>query len=76
MTRWSGRVDVVDPAPGAPIRRVDLERPDGALFYTSALRDGRVCATACDEVSVVCASLLDGDGDGNGDRDAAPPPER
>ena len=76
VTRWSGRVDVVDPAPGAPIRRVDLERPDGALFYTSALRDGRVCATACDEVSVVCASLLDGDGDGNGDRDAAPPPER
>jgi len=58
VTRWSGRTHVVDPtAPDAlAVRSLDLPRsaPD-SLYYTGVLRGGRVCATECGSIRVVCA---------------------
>ncbi len=54
VTRWSGWVHLVDAA-GA-VQSLQLPAPDPpGLFYTAVLRDGRVCATYCGDVSVVCA---------------------
>lgn len=56
ITLWSGRVFVVDEE--LRVRSVVLPRtPQGSLFYTAALRDGRVCATRCAEIAVVCTDL-------------------
>ncbi|MEM7409892.1 MAG: hypothetical protein AAF430_06640 [Myxococcota bacterium] len=54
ITRWSGRVHVLDRA--ARAKTVDLPRldPDG-LYYTAVLWGDRVCATYCADVTVVCA---------------------
>lgn len=59
VTRWSGWVHVVDPrVPGGPVRSVELPRAGGAgLYYTAVVRGDRVCATYCEDVSVVCATL-------------------
>jgi hypothetical protein len=53
VTRWSGRVHVVD-ADGTA-RSVQLPRldPEG-LYYTAVLHGGRLCATHCADVTVVC----------------------
>lgn len=58
VTRWSGRVHVVDRA--GRVRHASLPPDgDGALYYTGVrVRDG-VCATRCGEVEVVCAALAD-----------------
>lgn len=53
VTRWSGRVHVVDPA--GDVRTLDLPRldPEG-LYYTGVLRGDRLCVTHCADVTVVC----------------------
>jgi hypothetical protein len=59
VTRWSGRIHVVDPwADDAhAVRTLDLPRSSrDALFYTGILRGGRVCATECGSIRVVCGS--------------------
>lgn len=57
VTRWSGRMHVVDPAApdGQAVRSLDLPRaaPE-SLYYTGVLHDGRVCATECGGIRVVC----------------------
>jgi hypothetical protein len=56
VTRWSGRVHLVD----ADGRSSELELPRGSaedLYYSGFLAGGRVCATRCGEVEVVCQPL-------------------
>jgi len=53
VTRWSGAIHVVTPA-GDP-RAIAFPRlSEGGLYYTAVARGGRVCATHCADVSVVC----------------------
>ncbi len=53
VTRWSGRIHLVRSDGRA--RRLALPRPDeGGLYYTAVATDGRICATHCGEVTVVC----------------------
>lgn len=54
VTRWSGWVHVVDPSGAARALRLPRLDPEG-LYYTAVLADGRICATHCAEVTVVCA---------------------
>jgi hypothetical protein len=54
-TRWSGRVHRIDRDGHA--RNLSLPRPDeDGLYYTAVLTDGRLCATYCADVDVVCAA--------------------
>lgn len=53
VTRWSGTVHRVHPE--GRVRTLRLPRLDGGIYYTAVLHDGRVCATWCGNVSVVCA---------------------
>jgi hypothetical protein len=56
VTRWSGRVHVVDR--DGSVRSVDLPRLEpGGLYYTGVLADGRICATHCGELTVVCEDM-------------------
>ena len=56
VTTWSGAIFVVDRE--RRVTRVDLPRPTpSGLFYSAALREGRVCATFCGGVQVVCGDL-------------------
>jgi hypothetical protein len=52
VTRWSGAVHLV--APDGEVRTVVLPRNPGDLYYTAVLREGRVCATRCGDLAVVC----------------------
>jgi hypothetical protein len=54
VTRWSGWVHRVDARGGVHSVRLPAPSPPG-LFYTAVLHDGRVCATYCGDVSIVCA---------------------
>lgn len=57
VMRWSGRfysVDLADPA-NPVVRSGTLRREGAGLFYSGVEDDGRVCATLCAGVSVVCA---------------------
>jgi streptogramin lyase len=58
VTRWSGRVHVVDSR--GRVRSVQLPRldPDG-LYYTAVLHGHRLCATYCADVTVVCVNAPD-----------------
>lgn len=53
VTRWSGRVHVLQP--DGSLRAADLPRldPEG-LYYTAVVRGDRLCATHCADVTVVC----------------------
>jgi len=52
-TRWSGWLHVVGPGDGVETLR--LPRPDGeGLYYGTALRGERLCATYCSDLTVVC----------------------
>jgi hypothetical protein len=58
LTRWSGHVHVLEPADGSEdlsLRslRLPATEPNG-LYYAAYLTNGRVCATWCAGVSVVC----------------------
>ena len=56
VTRWSGRVEVLEP--DGRLRELELPRSGaGELYYTATRSDGRVCATRCGGVDVVCAEL-------------------
>ncbi len=53
LSRWSGTLHRVDASGRA--RTLRLPRPDpSGLYYTAVLHDGRVCATYCGDVTVVC----------------------
>jgi hypothetical protein len=53
VTRWSGRVHVVDAAGG--VRSLTLPRLDPqGLYYSGVLRGDRLCVTHCADVTVVC----------------------
>ncbi len=55
LTRWSGRLHRVE-ADGS-VRDLTLPPAGAGLYYTGVLYDGRVCATLCDAVEVVCREL-------------------
>jgi len=56
VTRWSGRIHVVEP--DGSVRNVTLPRPGGrGLYYSAVLLGKRLCATLCDRVSVTCTDL-------------------
>ena len=56
VTRWSGRIHLVSRS--GEVERIQLPRAGGAgLYYTGVLSGGRLCATYCDEVTVVCQAL-------------------
>jgi hypothetical protein len=56
VTRWSGRIHLVSRS-GA-VELIQLPRAGGeGLYYTGVLAGDRLCATYCDEVTVVCHAL-------------------
>lgn len=52
VTRWSGKIHLV--ARDGGVRTLELPRGSGDLYYTAVLRKGRVCATRCGDLAVVC----------------------
>jgi hypothetical protein len=57
VTRWSGRVHIVDD--DGHFARVDLPKLDpNGLYYTAVLSGDRLCATYCADISVVCVDAL------------------
>jgi hypothetical protein len=52
VTRWSGVVHVASPS--GEVRRAELPRREGALYYTGVASNGEICATRCGAVEVVC----------------------
>ncbi|MBW2448298.1 MAG: hypothetical protein JRG83_20580 [Deltaproteobacteria bacterium] len=56
VSRWSGWVHLVGSDGEVRSLRLPTFEPDG-LYYTAALRDDRVCATLCRDVSVVCRAV-------------------
>ncbi len=54
-TRWSGIVHRVD-ATGRVRSRALPRSEGGGLYYTAVPADGRLCATLCADVEVVCAT--------------------
>ena len=56
VTRWSGRVHLVERR--GEVSLIELPRPAGkGLYYTGVLDGGRLCATYCNGVTVVCHDL-------------------
>jgi hypothetical protein len=55
VTRWSGVVHVA--SPGGRLRRLELPKREGALYYTAVAKDGEICATRCAGIGVVCERL-------------------
>jgi hypothetical protein len=56
VTRWSGRVHLVNRQ--GEVSLIQLPRPGGkGLYYTGVLAGGRLCATYCSGVTVVCRDL-------------------
>ena len=56
VTRWSGLVHRI--GRDGRVRTLRLPKPEpGGLFYTAVASGGRVCATFCADVTVVCADL-------------------
>ncbi len=54
LTRWSGRIHVVDPDSGS-VETVEFPREDPAgLYYSAVLFETRLCSTLCAGVEVVC----------------------
>ena len=59
VTRWSGIVHVV--APDGSLETLRLPPLEaGGLYYSGVLADGRVCATHCGGIEVVCAPVAAG----------------
>lgn len=56
VARWSGSIHVVGPQGGVRSLQLPALEP-GGLYYTAALSDGRICATYCGDVTVVCRDL-------------------
>ncbi len=56
VTRWSGRLHRVEA--GGHVRSVSLPRGETpGLYYTAVPANGRLCATRCAGVEVVCAEV-------------------
>jgi hypothetical protein len=56
VTRWSGRIHLVSRS--GEVEVIQLPRPGGdGLYYTGILDGGRLCATYCGGVTVVCRDL-------------------
>jgi hypothetical protein len=56
VTRWSGRIHLVDRR--GEVDLIQLPRAEGkGLYYTGVLAGDWLCATYCDEVTVVCHAL-------------------
>jgi hypothetical protein len=56
VTRWSGWLHVIgDTHPPRTLRLPALE--PGGLYYSGFLTDGRVCATYCAGIRVVCRDI-------------------
>lgn len=56
LTRWSGWVHVVDDTGSIESVRLPAVASEG-LYYTAVLRDRRVCASYCGDLTVVCRDL-------------------
>jgi hypothetical protein len=57
VTRWSGRIHLVNRRGEVDLLR--LPRPGGdGLYYTGVLAGERICATYCGGVTVVCQDLM------------------
>ncbi len=52
VTRWSGIIHLIEPT--GRLRSIQLPRSGDALYYSAVLEDGRLCATRCGEVEVIC----------------------
>ena len=56
VTRWSGRIHLVSRSGAVDL--IQLPRAGGkGLYYTGVAAGDRICATYCDEVTVVCHAL-------------------
>ncbi len=56
VTRWSGRIHLVNRRGEKSL--IELPRPGGkGLYYTGVTDRGRLCATYCNGVTVVCQDL-------------------
>ena len=56
VTRWSGWLHVIGDAPIPRTLRLPTLEPDG-LYYSGVVSDGRVCATYCAGIHVVCRNI-------------------
>jgi hypothetical protein len=56
VTRWSGWLHVIGDAPTPRALRLPALEPDG-LYYSGVVSDGRVCATYCAGIHVVCRDI-------------------
>jgi hypothetical protein len=57
LTRWSGRISLIETR-GDASQIANLRLPafePGGLYYTGVLAEGRLCATYCAGIGVVCA---------------------
>ena len=52
VTRWSGILHIASRS--GEVRRLDLPKREGALYYTAVANQGEVCATRCAGVEVIC----------------------
>lgn len=55
VTRWSGKVHVVDP-PSGSVDTLQFPRDAQGLYYSAVLAHGLLCATHCAGVEVVCTA--------------------
>lgn len=55
VTRWSGRLHVVDGSGRVQDHRLPAIEP-GGLYYTGVVAGGRLCSTYCAGVTVVCSA--------------------
>jgi hypothetical protein len=56
LTRWSGRVHVVEPTTER-FTTIDFPREGGeGIYYSAVLSEGRLCATYCAGVQVICTN--------------------
>jgi hypothetical protein len=56
VARWSGRIHLVNRHGEVELRKLPRPTEDG-LYYTGILAGGRLCATFCGGVTVVCQDL-------------------
>jgi hypothetical protein len=55
VTRWSGKVHVVEPLSGG-VQTVQFPRDAQGLYYSGVLAEGNLCVTHCAGIEVVCTA--------------------